>query len=225
MWEWVGMYVWVGGWVCAHVCVGGGLGGACTCCKYMYVSVGLGLACYNWLLFPCSMNDNTDFYNGDCMLPVYKWSRSKEHYPLETLAKLLITDAVPSSNICSKQPVRVCRNVSFVVDVQMLDDPLDIRADENGTWRRKGSPIAYISMHTNKEKTRFFRRTKAPTRSNHYKITRTHYRHASSPDFTRIITVVHGEILNIHIHVYCVYWLRICLETKKQFQLDDHTCT
>ena len=68
------------------------------------------------------------------MLPVYKWSRSREHYPLDTLAELLITDTVPSSNVCSKQPVRVCRNVSFVVDLNMLDDPLDIRADENGGY-------------------------------------------------------------------------------------------
>ena len=68
------------------------------------------------------------------MLPVYKWNQSKEHYPLDTLAKLLITDTIPSSNICSKQPIQVCRNVSFVVDLNMLDDPLDIRADENGVW-------------------------------------------------------------------------------------------
>lgn len=158
-----------------------------------------------------SMNNDTEFYNGDCMLPVYKWSRSREHYPLDTLAELLITDTVPSSNVCSKQPVRVCRNVSFVVDLNMLDDPLDIRADENGVWKRKGSPVAYISMHTNKGKTRFFRRTKAPTRSNHYKITRTYYRHASSPDFTRIITVVHGEILcNNDIYYYVKY---VCAKT------------
>ena len=128
---------------------------------------------------------------------MYKWSRSREHYPLETLAKLLITDTVPSSSICSKQPVQVCRNASFVVDLHQLDDPADVRADENGVWKRKGSPVAYVSMHTNEGKTRFFRRAKAPTRSNQYKITRTYYRHASSPDFTRIITVVYGKCLHV----------------------------
>ena len=147
------------------------------------------------------------------MLPVYKWSRSKEHYPLDTLADLLITDTVPSSNICSKQPVQVCRNVSFVVDLNMLDDPSDVRADENGVWNRKGSPVAYVSKHTDKGKTRFFRRNKAPTRSNHYKITRTYYRHASSPDFTRIITVVHGEIYSY----VCMY---VCAKSNREWVLN-----
>ena len=122
-----------------------------------------------------------------------------DHYPLDTLAKVLLTNTVPSSNICSKQPVQVCRNASFVVDLHKLDDPLVVRADENGVWKRKGSPVAYVSMHTDEGKTRFFRRTKAPTRSNQYKITRTYYRHASSPDFTRIITAVHGKSLLIFI--------------------------
>lgn len=37
------------------------------------------------------------------------------HYPLDTLAKLLITDTVPSFNICSKQPVQVCQNISLLL--------------------------------------------------------------------------------------------------------------
>ena len=129
------------------------------------------------------------------------WSRSREHYSLDTLAKLLITDTVPSSNVCSKQQVQVCRNVSFIVDLNMLDDPVDIRADENGVWKRKGSPVAYISMHTKEGKTRFFRRTKVPTHSNHYKITRTYYRHASSPDFTVRYYII---IIILHVHQVCM---------------------
>ena len=107
----------------------------CICMKssHVCVHVSIGLQLVSLISFS-SMNDITQFYNGDCMLPVYKRNQSKEHYPLDALAKLLITDTVPSSNICSKQPVQVCRNVSFVVDLNMLDDPLDIRADENGVW-------------------------------------------------------------------------------------------
>ena len=64
------------------------------------------------------------------------------------LSNVLLTDSVLPSSICSKQPVDVCRNVSFVVDLHKLDDPVDVRADENGVWVRKGSPVAYVSMHT-----------------------------------------------------------------------------
>ena len=146
---------------------------------------------------------NSSLYNGDDELPVYRWNRSKEHY---TLANVLLTDSVPPSSICSKQPVHICRNVSFVVDLHKLDDPVDIRADENGVWVRKGSPVAYVSMHTKKGKTRFFRRTKKPTQPHQFKITRTYYQHASSPDFTRMIAVAHGKVLLCSIPVVA-QWL------------------
>ena len=112
--------------------------------------------CVQEVFFLISSLTDADFYNGDCMLPVYKWTCSKEHYPLDTLTKLLVTDSVPSAKLCSKQPVQVCRNASFIVDLHTLDDPLDIRADENGVWKRKGSPVAYVSVHTNGGKTTVF---------------------------------------------------------------------
>ena len=115
---------------------------------------------------------------------MYRWNRSKEHYSLDTLADVLLTDSMPPSSVFSKQPVHVCRNVSFVVDLQKLDDPMDIRADENGVWVRQDSPVAYVSKHTNDGKTRFFRRTKKRTQPHHFKITRTYYQHAASPDIT-----------------------------------------
>ena len=46
---------------------------------------------------------------------------------------------MPQSKICLKQPVRICHNVAFVVNLHALDDPKDICADENGVWQRNGS--------------------------------------------------------------------------------------
>ena len=106
--------------------------------------------------FFSSLNNDTEFYNGDCMLSVYKWSRSREYYPLDTLAKLLITDTVPSSNVCSKQPLQICRNVSFVVDLNMLDDPLDIRADEMGYGSERVHLLCTSVCILTKEKQDFF---------------------------------------------------------------------
>ena len=81
----------------------------------------------------------------------------------------------------------------LLVDLNALDDPMDIRADEHGALDRKGSPVAYISLHKNGGTTSVYKRNKLGCHSNHYKIARTYYRHSSSPDFTRIITTVHGE--------------------------------
>ena len=167
------------------------------------------LTCVNLSLFSDSAlecGQSCDFYSRDLSLPVYKWTKLHQHFSVEELAKLLIANLVPKEKVCSKQLVRVCRNVAFVVDLHSLDDPLDICADENGVWKRQGSPVAYVSLHTNSGKTTVFKRSRM---GNHYELVRTYYRHNSSPDFTRIITVVHGKcfkrrecICSIHF-AYC----------------------
>ena len=96
---------------------------------------------------------------------------------------------------CTTQSVQACHNVSFLVDIQALDDPMDIRADENGAWDRKGSPVTYISVHNGRGTTAVYKRNHMGSHSHHYKITRVYYRHSSSPDFTRIITTVNGKLV------------------------------
>ena len=63
------------------------------------------------------------------------------------------------------------KKVAFVIDLHKLDNPLDVRADENGSWIRKGSPTAYD-----------------------FKISRTYYRHSASPDFYHTITMAYGML-------------------------------
>ena len=74
-----------------------------------------------------------------------------------------------------------------------MDDPKDIRADDNGVWVRTGSPVAYVSIHQTRESQEIHRRKKMKILPHHYKLTRTYYRHADSPDFKRIITTAEGN--------------------------------
>ena len=98
--------------------------------------------------------------------------------------------------MCSTQPVHVCHNVAFLVDLHALDDSMDIRADENGVWDRKHSPVSYVSVHRNGSTTTVHKRNKLGSHSHHYKLTtRVYYLHSSSPDFTRIITTVNGKFI------------------------------
>ena len=131
--------------------------------------------------------------------------QQREYYSIETLTKLILdTDssvAKGKHEVCSTQPVQVCHNASFLVDLHSLSDAMDIRADENGVWDRKGSPVTYVSIHRNGSTTTVYKRS---SHSHHYKVTRVYYRHSSSPDFTRIITTVNGKV-TIIIHVPCTY--------------------
>ena len=82
-------------------------------------------------------------------LPVFKWCITSEHFSAEELGRTLVVEDIPRSKICSVQPIRVYHNSAFVVDVHVLIDPKDVRADENGEWKRTGAPVAYpISVST-----------------------------------------------------------------------------
>ena len=59
---------------------------------------------------------------------------------------VLVCKNISKDRICSTHPINVVSNVSFVVDVQSLDDPNDLKADENDVWERQGSPATYISI-------------------------------------------------------------------------------
>ena len=123
------------------------------------------------------------------------WTTPKKQFSAEELARLLLIEsAVPQSKICLKQPVRICHNVAFVVNLHALDDPKDIRADENGVWQRNGSPVTYVSIHGHSTSAKVFRRTNMGNHSHHYKVSRTYYRHSSSPDFRRVITTIYSEL-------------------------------
>ena len=88
---------------------------------------------------------------------MYIWTNSKTQFSVEELARLLLIEStVPQNKICSKQPVRVSHNVSFVVDLHALDDPKDIRADKNGVWQRSGSPDTYVSIHGHSTDAKYF---------------------------------------------------------------------
>ena len=88
---------------------------------------------YNYLYSPVS------YYNEDRRLPIY--SNRKDGFLLSEIGNVLVCKNISKDRICCTQPVNVVSNVSFVVDVQSLDDPNDLKADENGVWERKGSLI------------------------------------------------------------------------------------
>lgn len=52
--------------------------------------------------------------------------------------------------ICHEQPLHVNKNVSFVIDMNSLDDPNDLKADENGVRKRMGS-LLHILVFTRKK--------------------------------------------------------------------------
>jgi hypothetical protein len=130
------------------------------------------------------------FCNG---CPVYKWTARNEHFSLRELVDILLLKNVPASSICSAQPSRVKKNVSFVVDLHQLNNPRDIRADENGVWLRKGAPVAYISLQQKDGEISVHKVNSMSSVSTSFKIVRSYYRHSASPDFSRTIAMAYDH--------------------------------
>lgn len=65
--------------------------------------------------------------------PVYKFTVRCEQFSMEQLAKIIILEDVDEGLICKRQPTGVCKNSTFVVNLHLLEDPCDIRADDNGS--------------------------------------------------------------------------------------------
>lgn len=102
---------------------------------------------------------------------------------------------MPEEKLCSRQPTCVKRNVSFVINLDALDDYNDIKADENCVWKRKIAPIAIVSIHTKSQKpVQSARRTRLRSLPHYCKLSRMYYNHSCSPDFHRIITIVYGKL-------------------------------
>ena len=126
------------------------------------------------------------------------------HFSVEELARILLTNSVPEQKLCTKQPVRVCHNATFVVDLNSLDHHQDIRANENGVWIWKGSPVAYVSVHTKDCQTNIFRRTNMGNHPNHLE---NDTNLLSSFYLSRFLTYYYYSLwyVFIHIHVHILY--------------------
>ena len=106
-----------------------------------------------------------------------------------------VEDKLRIPSVAAKEFVHDILGNSAHLETGLVDS--ENRADENGVSKQKGSPVIYVSIHTRSGNTNIFKRSKMGSHSHHYKLTRTYYRHTSSPDFTRIISTVRGKLLLI----------------------------
>ena len=86
-------------------------------------------------------------YKGDASVPVFSWSKTA--FTGQTLVKLLLTEYEPEF-MCVSQPVNVENNVSFLVDCSKLNNQEDIKCDDMGVWKHKGSPKRFFFVERNR---------------------------------------------------------------------------
>lgn len=85
-------------------------------------------------------------YKGDATTPIFSWSKTA--YSGQTLVKVLLESYEPEF-LCVSQPVNVENNASFLVDCSKLHNRNDIKCDDMGAWKHKGSPKRFFLVERN----------------------------------------------------------------------------
>jgi hypothetical protein len=135
----------------------------------------------------------TSQYENESSLPIYSYQSSE--YTVEHTAKLLVLQDVDETKIARTPPVAVTVNAAFLVNLKCLKHSNDIKADDLGVWKSVGSPSHLVVVDeedgclsaTVLPRGKSFKDVDIAEREYTYRITRSYFKHSTSPDFHRIV--------------------------------------
>ena len=145
---------------------------------------------YFRIKFEPGNSSKTEFYRNDLEMPIY--SRAVSGYPVGDLVKILLSSDVTGRKVCTVQPLSVCENATFIVDVETVDHQ-DLKADDLGSWHPTGTKKSYFRfssdgiLHVSEKHPR-----NMP--SDYYVLTRRYYTHKSYDKYHRLIADIGGKL-------------------------------
>jgi len=146
---------------------------------------------FNILVFSYSV----EYHLGNKKFPILERSTQYREYPTSELVRLLRGKDVPAECVCSSVPTRAQSNVSFLVNLDNVKDPMDLRADDNGVWTHKGLRSLWVSVSarsveilSRKGRPKF----KLAGAAKMFCIKKAYHSLQSSPDFRRVIVTMEG---------------------------------
>ena len=128
-----------------------------------------------------------------CGAPIYEIP--EEMYTGERILEILLNSKRESSKICHQQPINIERSSTFVVDLDSLKHPDDVKKDGFGRWLYSGSHVqTYLAWKEDGDNLKF---EKADTDGgeNAFQLRRIHCKHPSNPQFQRLLAFVTGKQL------------------------------
>ena len=89
------------------------------------------------------------YYNGDLLLPIYSTNQTVLS-PLEVVCLLNnVGESISNELICTRQPLRIEHNRTFIIDLESLKSSEDIKCDDVGRWRNNSCNNYYFQKHDN----------------------------------------------------------------------------
>lgn len=127
-------------------------------------------------------------------MPIYS---SSTHYSYTEAVKIILHS--PLDKVCSKHPVRVECNATFLVDLSKLDHADDIKADDCGHWIHNGRKTTKVVVWKSNEvvtrvvSTAKDRKSPPDENSEIYSLIRVYYNHDPHSDFKRTYYYLYGK--------------------------------
>ena len=144
-----------------------------------------------------------EYYSNDPSMPIFERipSSRKRLYSIEDIVRLLLHPPLRMSRFISTcVPTSICENISFIVDVDHLEDQ-DVLADDMGVWKNNGVDTSYVHATLSKRKVTHVEKCGPPSSSSDtYKVKRVYRTHATDGNLKKLTTYIHGNI-----NVYMVY--------------------
>ncbi len=83
------------------------------------------------------------YHNRQEQLPILerKLSYTKQELVITLLQHDFLTQ---HGKVCTQQPSNISASMSFIVDLEMLEDARDLTANYMGAYRLHGSPLGYV---------------------------------------------------------------------------------
>ena len=137
---------------------------------------------------------------GKCCFPLYcrrqdpVFEDPPMKYSAEHIIKILLDPDINRAKVCKERPLSIEKSSTFVIDLDCLQDPEDVKKDNFGIWNHSGSHNIPFECQISDDGTVHIGRGVLSNQENykHYYLRRLHSTHPSNRAFRRMIALITG---------------------------------
>ena len=135
-------------------------------------------------------------YRSDDSCPLYETPPNK--YSVERVIKILLDPKIDKSRICHQWPLNIMKNSTFVIDLNSLKDPDDVKKDNFGVWKHNGSHNQSFQCCVSDDKVHIGPSIFSQTGGRQWEafsLRRLHSKHPAKDSFRRMLCFITGKCI------------------------------
>ena len=127
--------------------------------------------------------------------PVYEIPPEK--YAAENIVRILLNPKIDKQRVCKQRPLDIQRSSTFVVDLDSLQHPDDVKKDNFGVWTHSGSHDQKFESRINAAGILEVGRSLSSSEGGweQFSLRHLHSKHPTNSKFQRIISFITGDTL------------------------------